>query len=120
MTFSLPCTHLPLARRELVRVITSSGSVQIRNRCLDCRAIGNHNHPHAEHPNMDSYPVVQNYTTWAPKCERCGSSGTELHHWAPRALFDDCELWPKSYLCRPCHRRWHTTATPGLVKESAA
>lgn len=41
-------------------------------------------------------------------CARCGSTGgTQLHHWAPRAIFDDAELWPMSYLCPPCHRIWH-------------
>lgn len=42
-------------------------------------------------------------------CSRCRSTtGTQLHHWAPRAIFDDAELWPMSYLCPPCHRTWHT------------
>lgn len=41
-------------------------------------------------------------------CTRCGSaSGTELHHWAPRAIFNDAELWPTSWLCPGCHRTWH-------------
>jgi hypothetical protein len=42
-------------------------------------------------------------------CARCGSTaGAQLHHWAPRAIFDDADLWPMSYLCPPCHRIWHT------------
>lgn len=41
-------------------------------------------------------------------CARCGSTnGTQLHHWAPRAIFDDADHWPMSYLCPPCHRTWH-------------
>lgn len=44
----------------------------------------------------------------ADPCARCGSNGgTQLHHWAPRAIFDDAEQWPMSYLCPPCHRTWH-------------
>ena len=34
---------------------------------------------------------------------------------APRKFFgDDCEAWPTSYLCRPCHETWHAVVTPGL------
>ena len=47
-----------------------------------------------------------------PACERCGAVESELHHWAPRALFADAEDWPKSWLCPPCHRLWHRTMTP--------
>jgi hypothetical protein len=51
-----------------------------------------------------------------PPCERCGAATVELHHWAPGALFVDAWLWPTSYLCRPCHRRWHDTMEhAGLV-----
>lgn len=44
-------------------------------------------------------------------CERCGAtSGTQKHHWAPRAIFGlEAEQWPKSWLCPPCHSRWHRT-----------
>ena len=32
-------------------------------------------------------------------CHKCGSyAGTELHHWAPRHLFDDADDWPQSFL----------------------
>ena len=27
----------------------------------------------------------------APRCERCGQRGAELHHWAPREIFGDRE-----------------------------
>jgi hypothetical protein len=41
-------------------------------------------------------------------CERCGSpDGTQLHHWAPYAIFADADAWPKSWLCQPCHSTWH-------------
>jgi hypothetical protein len=41
-------------------------------------------------------------------CARCGATtGTELHHWAPSAIFNDADLWPKSWLCLDCHRIWH-------------
>lgn len=43
-------------------------------------------------------------------CERCGATtGTEWHHWAPRAIFGyvEAERWPKSWLCTDCHSLWH-------------
>jgi hypothetical protein len=41
-------------------------------------------------------------------CERCGSSeGTQLHHWAPTAIFADADDWPTGWLCPRCHAAWH-------------
>jgi hypothetical protein len=43
-----------------------------------------------------------------PPCEACGAHHTELHHFAPRAVFDaEADLSPQSSLCRPCQARWH-------------
>ena len=50
------------------------------------------------------------------KCEVCDANEGELHHWAPQYLFNDAEKWPKSYLCRACHRRWHDLVTPNMGK----
>jgi len=52
------------------------------------------------------------------RCTRCGARGAELHHWAPRAIFgnNECEQWPKDYLCKSCHDIWHQKVTPQLVK----
>lgn len=44
----------------------------------------------------------------ARTCDVCGEVGAEEHHWAPRYLFgDDCEKWPKGFLCQKCHSLWH-------------
>lgn len=50
------------------------------------------------------------------RCARCGERASELHHWAPRAIFgqDEAERWPKDYLCKPCHDLWHKTVTPNI------
>ena len=64
--------------------------------------------------DKDTLEVVQDNRTPDYPCERCGEIATEYHHWAPRYLFDDCEEWPTSYLCRSCHRRWHDTVTPNM------
>jgi hypothetical protein len=37
----------------------------------------------------------------------------EIHHWAPRALFKDADMWPVAYLCRECHSRWHQAMKVG-------
>lgn len=49
-------------------------------------------------------------------CVVCGSQGdSEEHHWAPRHLFgDECDKWPRAYLCRSCHVRWHQLVTPNM------
>lgn len=45
---------------------------------------------------------------WGDPCERCGSTdGSQLHHWAPQAIFADANDWPQSWLCHACHRTWH-------------
>jgi len=41
------------------------------------------------------------------RCQRCGARSAELHHWAPRAWFEDADDWPTAYLCRTCHLNWH-------------
>ena len=56
-------------------------------------------------------------TDWNPLCERCGAAGTELHHYAPRSLFDDADDWPTGYLCRPCHTKWHQLTRTGAFDE---
>lgn len=48
------------------------------------------------------------------KCEVCDENEGELHHWAPQYLFPDAENWPKSYLCRACHKKWHDLVTPNM------
>lgn len=78
------------------------------------------------HMILDDVPVIQDNSceqcngsgceACCPyACERCGSySRVEWHHWAPRYLFDDADSWPTAYLCRECHRRWHSTVTPSM------
>lgn len=51
------------------------------------------------------------------KCEVCGELGSQLHHWAPQAIFEDSARWPTSYLCQPCHSRWHRQMDAALVLE---
>jgi protein-arginine kinase activator protein McsA len=53
------------------------------------------------------------------RCVVCGDRDCELHHWSPRAIFGaECENWPKDYLCKSCHAKWHKIVTPQLVKSN--
>jgi predicted RNA-binding Zn-ribbon protein involved in translation (DUF1610 family) len=54
------------------------------------------------------------------KCEVCGASGAQNHHWAPFFLFgEDAHRWPTSYLCPSCHARWHELVTPQMAASDA-
>lgn len=57
----------------------------------------------------DEIPIRRSYEEGT--CERCGASGTENHHSAPRAIFgnEEAEKWPQYDLCRDCHVKWHRT-----------
>lgn len=77
--------------------------------CEDCRATVNRKKCSAQ----KTHAVIhdgrrENHT---PECEvhGCPSHDTQLHHWAPQALFDDAGDWPRSWLCRSHHQRWHQT-----------
>ena len=61
------------------------------------------------------------------RCQKCGGVGcakcktisceyvncstpfeqVEIHHYAPRAMFEDSESYPKGALCRNHHSHWH-------------
>jgi hypothetical protein len=88
--------------------------------CTECRKIQQSKHggyyipkdeirSHVENKggSLGDIPVFD--VKEAPRCERCGRRGAELHHWAPREIFGDeeAELWPKDFLCVTCHLDWH-------------
>ena len=54
-------------------------------------------------------------------CEVCGSTqSVHEHHWAPFHLFGaEAAKWPTSFLCQPCHSRWHSVVTPRMGKRNA-
>ena len=59
--------------------------------------------------------IPPGYQAKRPKCEVCGAEGAENHHWAPYALFGgEADSWPQSFLCQPCHQRWHAIVTPKI------
>ena len=58
---------------------------------------------------FNNLPIINDFRTNNPPCTRCGTLGTELHHWAPQHLFEDANEWPTDYLCKRCHDKWHLT-----------
>lgn len=109
-------------RVRLVRNIAANGANQVYWLCL----LGNHSNkkngafiPHElvrKKVDPDELPVIENYSGYE-LCAVCGSPFTELNHWAPRHLFgDECELWPKDYLCKKHHDQWHALVTPEMSK----
>lgn len=98
----------------LGKIRCANGSFQYKAYCLECGGKGT-NFPYSAIVGLDEdrIPVISDHE--AVPCERCGSrEGWERHHWAPIHLFEDAEEWPKSYLCRECHAKWHRVVTPRM------
>lgn len=111
---------------EPARVISGDGRVRHVMACLNCHqedattTVG-------DRDGADTWPVLTDARfdrdghIVTPPCEHCGSrGGTQLHHWAPRAMFADANRWPTSYLCPPCHAMWHRIVTPELTGRRSA
>lgn len=108
------CTS-PNPLLDIGAVVGSNGITQYKVYCTECREKG----------GAIAYDVLRGVNTSTIKtirthkiapCERCGSlDGSELHHWAPRHLFEDADEWPTSHLCRRCHMKWRRIVTPGMA-----
>ena len=99
------CTH----RERLVRgyLIKANGTAVAQALCFTCGRRGDiRRDDHGAILDVclrDNTPVDEDHA-----CDRCGTRGVEVHHWAPRAIFHDADSWPTANLCRRCHRQWHT------------
>lgn len=102
------CSHAR-DHHELVHIFRS-GARHVYRGCADC---GRPLEPGRWLPNRAAgdLEVGIDERMCNPPCVRCGAFGTELHHFAPRAIFgpEEAELWPTAYLCGGCHRYWHAT-----------
>jgi hypothetical protein len=91
---------------------SSSGAVTIKAQCDRCG-----NNPDPKHPfynktdfDITKLPVWNDNRAISEPCERCGSThGTQLHHYAPKSVFNDADNWATGYLCDACHKEWHVT-----------
>ncbi|MFN8147951.1 MAG: hypothetical protein U0R76_10845 [Candidatus Nanopelagicales bacterium] len=99
------CAH-PQPAAGFIR--KSNGDQQPARRCLFCGTVTGCG-PVRRGEAIDDW-CLRDLVHRAEPCARCGTTtGTELHHWAPRNTFPDADDWPTSYLCRDCHRTWHRT-----------
>jgi hypothetical protein len=92
----------------------TNGVLQYKMYCWECGSKGpNIRHSLLSGIDENSIPLFESYNIFP--CERCGDLfGSEEHHWAPRHLFEDADLWPTSWLCRECHALWHSIVTPNM------
>lgn len=102
--YSHYCGH---QHRLLGHIIRSDGSKQGWWWCLTCGKIT----AARKAEGLGKFLLHDLRKDWdVPECERCGSAaGTQLHHWAPRAIFGarEADRWPTANLCPPCHSLWH-------------
>lgn len=104
------CPHM---HRDPVKIRKANGLEEVRLRCSRCGDLdfGYSNRDF----QMASLPVHRDNSGRNPPCIVCGQADTELHHFAPTALFgwQEAERWPKDWLCRDCHTRWHRIMRAG-------
>lgn len=102
-----------------VLAVRSNGVRVIESRCLIC---GYRARQRGAGPDELAPLWKDAVATAQTPCERCGATeaGVEVHHWAPRHLFDDADNWPVSYLCRSCHTEWHQVVTPDMSRRISA
>lgn len=107
------CPHLH-DNVELVHIF-SNGSTHVFRGCSDCGRPVDGGRWLKQSP--DGLPVALDERTNNPPCVRCGAFGTELHHFAPKALFGatEAELWPTTWLCSGCHNYWHRVIDGGTT-----
>jgi len=101
----------------LYKQINSNGAKVVVERCEKCGANTNKKAflPRSSVKNWDALPLFKMIS--GEKCEvrGCNDTYTELHHWAPRHLFEDYEDWPTSYLCLAKHHpEWHKKTRTGI------
>lgn len=114
------CADKGAETAALGKVICANGAIQYKAYCLACGGKGT-DIPHEMVADLDASRITLLTRHDVVPCERCGSAdGAEVHHWAPSHLFDDPDDWPTSYLCRKCHREWHSIVTPNMTARRIA
>ncbi len=101
------CTHSNGS--ELLALVARNGAMHVYTGCRECHAnLENGRFHPAENIDVTVLPVGTDLRLDNPPCQVCGSFGTEVHHWAPAAVFgQEAALWPTAQLCRDCHSEWH-------------
>jgi uncharacterized CHY-type Zn-finger protein len=94
---------------QLLAQRARNGAIHVYTGCQICHANleGGRFHP-AGNIDVTVLPVGMDRHLEGPPCQVCGEFGTELHHWAPTAIFGlEASAWPTAYLCTACHQEWH-------------
>jgi len=107
---------------QFMKGIKTNGTFNVQYRCKKCSSnIGFWLYSYCYLPNrlfdLDALPVWDAHREVNVCCyEGCGRTDTELHHFAPRHLFEDAHNWPVMPLCREHHALWHKTTGTGSYK----
>lgn len=101
-----------------------SGHRAVVETCEDCgEKIGGHignRRLRALGKTRNDIPLANAGTETHEICARCGSDqDVQLHHWAPKHLFNDADRWPQDYLCHDCHHMWHKVTTPSMNRRAS-
>jgi uncharacterized CHY-type Zn-finger protein len=94
---------------ELLAFRARNNAIHVYTGCKVCHANleGGRWHP-ANNIDVTGLPLGMDRHLEGPPCQVCGTFGTELHHWAPAAIFGlESSAWPTTYLCIACHNEWH-------------
>ena len=117
------CNHDTTAK--LVRNVTASGTSQVWYQCIFCHgniggvasAFVKHSELRDKNIDVETIQIVNDYRDQNRICFVCGEPNCQLHHYAPRHLFDNADSWPTSYLCQKHHDEWHKKLTPYMCKK---
>ena len=114
---------------KLRRQISGNGATTFIWHCGQCGHVADNQNPFISKKKVaewiaskrlpvsspDDIPLANDYRE--TKCEVCGATGAEYHHWMPQCFhdqIDSAQNWPGAMLCKTCHDTWHETVTPYL------
>src|SRR5262249_3792943 len=94
------------------------GPRQYRPCCLICARAPVYNIPHDRLTEGEKTAAAFLRGAQPRQCKRCRAWGpTEIHHWAPRALFADRACWPASDLGHRWHLDWRQTRAAAAARK---
>jgi len=113
----LECNCRP-AEIGITYIVAANGHRQYRPCCMICARAPVYNIPHDRLTEGEKTAAAFLRGAQPRQCKRCRAWGpTEIHHWAPRALFADSACWPTSELCHRCHVEWHQTIATAAARK---
>jgi len=105
---------------KIFAIILANGAKMIVEKCPKCGRNADENQPYLpmRDYDWDKLPLYADYSLNSQPCcyKGCENKGTELHHFAPRALFSDADNWPQGFLCKKHHQIWHMKTRTGNYK----